>query len=280
MALEVQSGHYHFKPDPKKVVRATLFNQLMRKETPAEVSSLPPRNPTTVQGQQAAVHNYLHDIESLFWMANFALFSSIPDTVNTWDSSVDAQRSAYLDLFPHQMGHCDDRFQFFTNVGTNERRAATLLSDKSVACVDALGQLSSGLVDQYVAFYADVEGYRLRHVFLDIYSVLETLFEGVQKTVIPGTQTFRALKQRTTGAPVFQPSSPLQPLTPSQPTRKGKAPAAGPPRTSQKRRANNVDPEDSARRTKRRTSGGSQHATAEPSSVGTRRSARLAKAPL
>ncbi|KAK0194219.1 hypothetical protein F5146DRAFT_1184019 [Armillaria mellea] len=96
MAVEVQATDYIFLP--RQPLLPGLDDHTLQR----------PRPPF--------LHNYLHDIESLFWIGFHSLFSSVPATYPRDQlARRDEQRELFNDLFPHSLEGSHDRRSLFVD---------------------------------------------------------------------------------------------------------------------------------------------------------------------
>ncbi|PBK69868.1 hypothetical protein ARMSODRAFT_956676 [Armillaria solidipes] len=96
MAVEVQATDYIFLP--RQPLLPGLDDHTVRRARPP------------------FLHNYLHDIESLFWIGFHALFSSVPAIYSRGQlAQRDQQRELFNDLFPHRLEGSHERRHFFVD---------------------------------------------------------------------------------------------------------------------------------------------------------------------
>ncbi|KAK0453895.1 hypothetical protein EV421DRAFT_1767130 [Armillaria borealis] len=95
MAVEVQDADYLFVPT-------------------SSIPMFPPTFPLPKRARAPFLHNYLHDIESLFWIGFHALFSTVPAQYPK-DKLADRldQRRLFDAFFPHRLEGSTERHRFF-----------------------------------------------------------------------------------------------------------------------------------------------------------------------
>jgi hypothetical protein len=157
MAIEIQSKNYHFKPSDASAnsnanLRASLGKPLVAQEL-----------------REGVAHNYLHDLESLWWMANYGVFSTAPALCLDDSDAIRMQWDALNEIFPHvdglrdsRRGHFATKKRFFANL----RTTLLLLSQPTAA---PFLDIRDNLCASYTAFYEDEEDYRTRRCFLPLY---------------------------------------------------------------------------------------------------------------
>ncbi|KAK0197924.1 hypothetical protein F5146DRAFT_1116901 [Armillaria mellea] len=107
MAVEVQSKHYRFKPtgtaDDAAVTSALA---LLDRDDPFS-DPIAPGTPF--------LHDFYHDVESLWWIGLHSLFTTEPSTVGEKDQDARRiQRERFDDLFPHYAEGSTARLDFLT----------------------------------------------------------------------------------------------------------------------------------------------------------------------
>uniref|UniRef100_A0A0W0F072 Protein kinase domain-containing protein n=1 Tax=Moniliophthora roreri TaxID=221103 RepID=A0A0W0F072_MONRR len=187
MALEIEAGNYLFSSqketfpeseillDPSNLLRSVLANESTRDKTDT---------PSLVR------YNYLHDLESLFWILMYFLFIMHPEDDELDEAIISHRMRKFRKLFPSSLGFEDfpyngARIEFLRgNAGVQlefassvpERFRVTLqfatfiakFLKKEYERVEASSQLTT---DKYSS-----EPYKLLHSYLD---VLASAKEGV-----------------------------------------------------------------------------------------------------
>ncbi|KAK0494824.1 hypothetical protein EDD18DRAFT_285378 [Armillaria luteobubalina] len=114
------------------------------------------------------LHNYLHDVESLFWIGFHALFSTVPAKYSKAELALRLdQRILFNAFFPHRLEGSTQRSNFFV---FNRRKddAMKALPTEFESVVEALFSIQDLLVE----YYMDVEnlkGFPQQEQFKQIY---------------------------------------------------------------------------------------------------------------
>ena len=171
MAVEVQFHRYRFGVQP-----------------PIQFSSKPVAKPQFL-------HNYLHDVEGLWWIMMYSLFSTRP-ALEAAPSPDDLKKriAARNALFPLSLTESAVREHFMSNQAVKEKYLLTLpksylplAQDMTNACWE--------LVDQY----ANVRAMNFNHdSFKDVYSKLRPFFEGAK---VSGVEDVLPLEELNRNAP-------------------------------------------------------------------------------
>ncbi|KAK0470890.1 hypothetical protein IW261DRAFT_1671976 [Armillaria novae-zelandiae] len=130
MPVEIQTQTYLFLPRIKFIGNPrmqeadynTMFGEDDAEGTKEE--SLVPSMPDTKTPSAYIPHNFLHDLESLWWIGEHALFSSVPASGKV--PHVEQQVSSYKVLFPHSSGGSNARTMFLSTDQVHARRIADL----------------------------------------------------------------------------------------------------------------------------------------------------------
>ncbi|KAK0190451.1 hypothetical protein F5146DRAFT_1223342 [Armillaria mellea] len=103
MAIEAQQAHYVF---------------YVSAQEDAEPDELTQDPPTPV-----FLHNYLHDVESLFWIGLHALFSTVPANYTEKQlAACELQHELFNLIFPHRLDGGPDRHHLFVSAEFDEPR--------------------------------------------------------------------------------------------------------------------------------------------------------------
>jgi serine/threonine protein kinase len=172
MAVEVQSGDYLYTRDNTDVPDINAF--VFESPTHQEISE-----------DNDLIHNYLHDLESVWWIANYMVLSTVP--LENWDKafSVEAQRSELIKRFPHTTGGYKARSILLENAKVFIKCVAwttdKLFRDEIIQLV----AIREELRHSYDNFYADMEKFRRNSGFMKFY---ESFSEKYRKArdVAPG----------------------------------------------------------------------------------------------
>ncbi|KAK0190698.1 hypothetical protein F5146DRAFT_1195064 [Armillaria mellea] len=112
MAVEVQATEYLFIRNAP--VLLPDFNHVSAEHEGHEGEPFAEDEPTAEDDEPPFLHNYLHDIESLFWMGFHALFSTIPATcLQDQLDRRNKQRDLFNAFFPHYLEGSRERRRFF-----------------------------------------------------------------------------------------------------------------------------------------------------------------------
>ena len=128
MAVEVQSDEYLFQP-------RTNFRE------PTSASS---SQPSTAIALLPFLHNYLHDIEGLWWIGLWFLFNTYPSSrvAAIMRSSQHSEHRHFADaLFPDSIGGSNPRTHFRTNPQYHKRHLGTIPEEYSAAMSEMSGVL-------------------------------------------------------------------------------------------------------------------------------------------
>ncbi|KAJ8083328.1 hypothetical protein PM082_009200 [Marasmius tenuissimus] len=162
MVIEVQVGYYVFGP---------LFNFL-----------------ATTSGQRPSfVHNYLHDVEGLWWIMMYNLFSTGPTSSPDDLDNRKAKRDA---LFPTSINDSVVRRDFMMNVEIRERYVSTLPRS-----YQALADNMTEALVRILKFYLAVDRDVLNHAsFKNVYDTLLPFFERAKELGVEGVVSLEDLR--------------------------------------------------------------------------------------
>ncbi|KAK0211957.1 hypothetical protein IW262DRAFT_344149 [Armillaria fumosa] len=126
MPAEIQTQSYLFLP--RIVFSHTIFGEDEAEGTNSaegtKEESLVPSMPDTEAPSAYIPHNFLHDLESLWWIGEHALFSSVPAYGKV--PHIEQQVSSYKMLFPHYSGGTNARTMFLSTNQVHARHIAYL----------------------------------------------------------------------------------------------------------------------------------------------------------
>lgn len=114
-------------------------------------------------------HHYLHDIESLWWIAIWALFKTRPKSLSQFK-----QRESMEYIFPHSLNNTGLRLSFFINEAINERELEPLpeVFQESIKSVGLVRHL-------LLAFYARFQKLQFQWRSTDESEQLDPIYEAV-----------------------------------------------------------------------------------------------------
>ncbi|KAK0206729.1 hypothetical protein DFS33DRAFT_1316735 [Desarmillaria ectypa] len=136
MAVEVQDTQYKF---------------FILEET-KPVRGKPPQRPV----KPIFLHNYLHDVESLFWIGLHALFSTVPATYTEAQlAECEPQRELFNSIFPHSLDGGSDRRRLF--VFADFQDAEDVLPVEYRPAVEQFLYLRNALVYNYTKAYKKLD---------------------------------------------------------------------------------------------------------------------------
>jgi hypothetical protein len=173
MAVEVQAGAYIYKRNFCDVD----INVFLKEPRPTEEVD------DDETGQ--LIHNYLHDIESVWWMAIYILMSTVP--ISNWckDFNVETQRDELHEHFPQRTGVCPPRKHLLDSWRVFKKHVILAIDPQFEEEAIQLVFIGKELCDSYYDFYADMEKFRCDRGFTKLYqSFHEKYLKG--RDVAPG----------------------------------------------------------------------------------------------
>ncbi|KAK0190707.1 hypothetical protein F5146DRAFT_1000692 [Armillaria mellea] len=135
------------------------------------------------------VHNYLHDIESLFWIGFHGLFSTVPAKYSRDEVDQRAnQRTLFNSLFPHRLDGSTSRRHFFA-LSLLHQETVKALPTEYHPVLAVLFFIHNGLVSNYGQL-ENLEGFPQHEQFNQIYGTerlgLSTPFADAVKNAYDG----------------------------------------------------------------------------------------------
>ncbi|KAK0433467.1 hypothetical protein EV421DRAFT_1718641 [Armillaria borealis] len=125
-------------------------------------------------------HNFLHDLESLWWIGEHALFSSVPASGKV--PYLQRQITSYKNLFPHSSAGNNSRTMFLSNKDVHDRHIANLPREYTNAA-KALSNARRFLKNQYLCLEANPDFPHVERLdFAPIYG-LRSYFESAEKHI-------------------------------------------------------------------------------------------------
>ncbi|KAK0443347.1 uncharacterized protein EV420DRAFT_1277980 [Desarmillaria tabescens] len=123
-------------------------------------------------------HNFLHDLESLWWIGEHALLSSVPASGKVTRQQY--QISSYKSLFPHSSAGSNSRTMFLLNKEAHDRHIGNLPTEYTHAA-EALSKARRFLKNQYLRLEANLDFPHVEHSeFAPIYG-LRSFFKSAKK---------------------------------------------------------------------------------------------------
>ncbi len=174
MPVEIQTQGYLFLPRMTFTVDShTILGEDEAEETNSvegtEEESLVPSTPDTDAPSAYIPHNFLHDLESLWWIGEHALFSSVPASGKV--PRIDQQVSSYKILFPHSSGGSNTRTTFLSTHQVHARHIAFLPAQYAKAA-KALSKARMFLESHYTRLEAEPNFPNVEHSkFAPIYDL-------------------------------------------------------------------------------------------------------------
>ncbi|KAK0499818.1 hypothetical protein EDD18DRAFT_1249829 [Armillaria luteobubalina] len=166
MAVEVQDAAYLFlSKSPTPIVNLTYT--------------------LSGPGKVPFVHNYLHDIESLFWIGFHALFSTAPATYS--EASLPErveQRTLFNAFFPHRLEGSAQRRHFFALSLLHEETVKALPTEYHPVLA-VLFFIRDALVSNYTMLES-LEGFPQHDQFNQVYGKLTTPFADAAEAAYDG----------------------------------------------------------------------------------------------
>jgi hypothetical protein len=137
-----------------------------------EISPDVPRKPV--------VHNYIHDLESVWWMANYAVFSTVPEKRQWGDElSVDNQRAIFSKIFPLGGSSSIGRQEHFCEPDRFLKNTSEGLAEVAQSTAFALLGPSILMRQYYQSFYRDEGAYYIEDRYLDrLYDVCKNSYRA------------------------------------------------------------------------------------------------------
>ncbi|SJL08615.1 uncharacterized protein ARMOST_11982 [Armillaria ostoyae] len=189
MPVQIQAETYLFLPLNQPVVDWNMdeaYEDIIFDEPEAE------RKTNSVEGtkddsaaleDQASYyipHNFLHDLESLWWIGEYALFSSVPASGKV--PYLQRQITSYKNLFPHSSAGNNSRTMFLSNKDVHDLHIANLPREYTNAA-KALSNARRFLKNQYLCLEANPDFPHVeRSDFAPIYG-LRSYFESAEKLI-------------------------------------------------------------------------------------------------
>ena len=167
MAVEVQRNKYWFEPQsdaPSYVLPSVTMNHVQQR--------------VNLQEQQQFLHNYLHDIEGLFWIAAWVLFYTHPVS-RPLDASdlprAKKQLQAADRIFPSTLDGSNDRSEFLSHDPTF-RMHASFLPEEYAPLTAVLSHVQFNLRKMYMSMEDPLENVFDNKLYGRVYDVLSPLF--------------------------------------------------------------------------------------------------------
>ncbi|KAK0226339.1 hypothetical protein IW262DRAFT_1457573 [Armillaria fumosa] len=159
------------------------------------------------------LHNYLHDVESLFWIGFHALFSTVPAKYSKAQLALCLdQRILFNAFFPHRLEGSTQRCHFFI-FDQRKDEAVKALPKEYKSVVEALLSIQDLLVEHYVEV-ENLKGFPQHEQFKEVYGTeplgrLLASFEAAAKEAYSGdTQSLfpdkPIITTRPAQAPVYR----------------------------------------------------------------------------
>ncbi|PBK71530.1 hypothetical protein ARMSODRAFT_1002646 [Armillaria solidipes] len=189
MPVEIQAETYLFLPMNQPVVDWNMdeaYEDIIFGEPEAErktSSAEGTKDDSAALEDQASYyipHNFLHDLESLWWIGEHALFSSVPASGKV--PYLQRQITSYKNLFPHSSAGNNSRTMFLSNKDVHDRHIANLPREYTNAA-KALSNARRFLENQYLRLEANPDFPHVeRSDFAPIYG-LRSYFESAEKLI-------------------------------------------------------------------------------------------------
>ena len=167
MAIEVQRNKYWFRPLKNTPSFALPFDTIKRVQ---------PR--IIPQEQQTFLHNYLHDVEGLFWVAAWVLFYTHPVSrpLDASDLPRAKQQLRVADrIFPSTLDGSVDRVAFMMDAGDFSSKTS-FLPEEYASLRAVLSHVQCNLCEVYTSMEDPLENVLDKKLYGRVYDVLSPLF--------------------------------------------------------------------------------------------------------
>jgi hypothetical protein len=198
MAVEVQAGDYIYKTEEgyiskmtNKPRRRSLRSHMVANAGNKDHSD---SSDTASSAGDALVHNYLHDLESVWWMANYTIMTTAPPEKDIGGLDVGKQRTEHRRLFPHSTGLCPYRRRIFENGSRYRQFMKEVPANQFKALAGPLDAIRADLKDHYDFFYGDMEGFRLEREFLLLYDGFRSVYNQAKATASQDVRSLHSIQ--------------------------------------------------------------------------------------